>query len=634
MTNSEIRCQNDINTFELQDINTRIPFTSTYELLQDAKNRHGDKCALRFLLNANVEDSAFCYSYNDLFSHVTKTANALHALGVETSDAVSTLLPNLPQTHFTIWGAEATGIFNPLNPLLEIEHLAAIMNEANTKVLVTVAPFLDDDLWQKARQLKTLVPSLSHVLTVDLCTFIPENQADHIRSQRSTFLSDSVLDFDTTINQYNGESLDSGRVINAGDIASYFHTGGTTGTPKLAPHTHYNELASCLQITCALDPNDKTVALCGLPLFHVNGVFVTGLATWSLGAEVLLASPQGYRNPEVIKNFWALVEKYRVTYFSAVPTILSGLLSVPKGKHDISSLDFCLCGAAPLATELFRQFEKATGLVVLEGYGQTEGTCASSTNPKYGERRIGSVGLRLPYMQIRIVSVDDKGLLLRDCDNNEVGAIAIKGPNVFAGYKKPEQNDGQWVADGWFNTGDLGRLDDQGYLWLTGRSKDLIIRGGHNIDPQIIEEVLYQHPDIAEAAAIGKPDKRVGELPIAYVQLKAGAKVSNEQLLAFATEHISERAALPKEIIIIEQIPVTAVGKIFKPDLRCDISERVTQKALHDALGHDNFKVSAQVSKKYGQLVSIELANAPAYEDSVRLALGEFSFQYELKDIV
>lgn len=632
MNKINIATLNDIEAIEQHDIKTLATYSSTYALLASSAAQHQDKCALRFLLGGSADEDAFTYSYRDLFKAVTQTANALHALGVEASDTVSCLLPNLPQTHFTIWGSEACGIFNPLNPLLEIEHLAAIMNEAGTKVLVTLAPFPDTDLWGKAKQLQTLVPSLSHILTIDLCAFLPETMAQAVKCQREDYLSTSVLDFDTTIAQYNGEQLDSARDIKPEDIASYFHTGGTTGTPKLAPHTHYNEIVSCWQMTPGIGQNPNAVALCGLPLFHVNAVFVTGLAAWQSGAEVLLPSPQGYRNPAVISNFWALVEKYGVTYFSAVPTILSGLLTVPHDNYDLSSLEFCVCGAAPLATDLFKRFEETTGLVILEGYGQTEGTCASSMNPRHGERRVGSVGLRLPHMQLRTVIVDDDGRAIRNCEIDEVGVIAIKGGNVFAGYKKAEQNIGQWVDEGWFNTGDLGRLDADGYLWLTGRSKDLIIRGGHNIDPQLIEEVLYTHPAVAEAAAVGQPDKRVGEMPVAYVQLHPGSDCDASALQTFAQEGISERAAIPKQIIIIEQMPVTAVGKIFKPDLRCDIAERTASATLQDALGHTKFSVNASISKKHGQLVSITLENAEAHSDTVREALGDFAFKYELQN--
>lgn len=623
-----IASQADLEEIEKVPFEQRIEYSSTYDIFKQKAEQHGDRQALTFLLQGNAEEQAHHYSYQQLFEKITQTANALHQLGVNKNDTVSMLLPNLPQTHFSIWGCEAAGIFNPINPLLEVEHIAAILNEAQTKVLITLAPFPGTELWQKAEQISKLVPSLTSILTVDMANFLPKGLAQALTAEREPYLNDTVLDFDLAIAACNNKSLDSGRQIQHHDIASYFHTGGTTGTPKLAPHTHLNELATVWQMSTGLIIKDKSVSLTGLPLFHVNAVFVTGLATWSQGAEALIASPQGYRNPSVIKDFWRIVEKYQVSYFSCVPTILSGLLEVPIGDSDVSSLDFCLCGAAPLATELIRKFEANTGLVILEGYGQTEGTCASTASPFHGERPVGSVGLPLAYMKIRIVEVDDDGQWLRDCDTNESGAIAINGPTVFKGYKQAAQNQGQWVQDGWFNTGDLGRLDENGYLWLTGRSKDLIIRGGHNIDPQMIEEVFYTHPAVAEAVAIGKPDKRVGEVPVVYVQKKSD--LTEAELIAFAQENLAERAAVPKEIHFIDAMPVTAVGKIFKPDLRNDIVSKVVNAHLSEALAQHNARYQVAFSKKHGQMVSFYCQQPESLQALVTEALGEYTFATEV----
>jgi len=629
--NIQLRSLKDTAEIEKTPIEDRGLPESTYAAIQDSAEKLGDKNALTFLLQGQADEEPIRYSYHQLFEKVTKTANALHSLGVNKDDAVSMLLPNLPQTHFAIWGSEAAGIFNPINPLLDVEHIIALMREIGSKVLITLAPFPGTDLWDKAQEIIAGLPELESVLAVDLANFLPEELREAFVGERPDYLTALVKDFDATIAEQPGDKLISGRVFQQDDIASYFHTGGTTGTPKLAPHTHFNELVCGWQMAALGNMAGESVALCGLPLFHVNGVFVTGLATFMAGGEILLPSPQGYRNTAVLKNFWALVEKYKVTYFSAVPTILSGLLTVPTEGHDLSSLDFCLCGAAPLATELFTQFETATGLKVIEGYGQTEGTCVSTGNPMFGECKVGSVGIRVPYMKVRVVEVDLDGRATRDCDVNESGEIAISGPNVFSGYKNAEQNKGQWVDDGWFNTGDLGRLDEEGYLWLTGRSKDLIIRGGHNIDPQSIEEPLYKHPAVAEAAAIGKPDARVGELPIVYVQAKSGSEVTAEELLMFCKENIPERAAIPKEVILIDEMPVTAVGKIFKPTLRNDITQRLVNNLLGQLADASAFSVEVETSKKYGQIVKV--SSNQLIDEQLTETLGGYSFKYELAHV-
>lgn len=621
----------DLAELEKTPLEARNLPTSTYEVLEQSAERYGNKTALRFLLQGTVEEQPLCFSFQQLFAKVTQAANAFHALGVTPKDSVSMLLPNLPQTHFTIWGAEAAGIFNPINPLLEVGHIAAILNEARAKVLVTLAPFPGTDLWEKTQAVMALVPSLKAVLTVDLAKFLPDEQAESIIAKRTDYLSDTVLDFDDYLERFSGISLDSSRDIQPDDIASYFHTGGTTGTPKLAPHSHRNEVVMAWQMTAGIGISPDYTALCGLPLFHVNAVFVTGLAPWIVGAEVVLATPQGCRTPALMENFWPLVEKYRLSYFSAVPTILSALQESSNKGHDLSSLQFCICGAAPLTTELMRSFEQKTGLVVIEGYGQTEGTCATTANPRYGQRRVGSVGCRLPYTQVRTVIVDDEGRAIRDCEPNEADVIAIKGPTVFNGYKQAAQNRGQWVDEGWFNTGDLGRLDDDGYLWLTGRSKDLIIRGGHNIDPQTIEEALHKHEAVQVAAAVGKPDIRVGELPVAFVQLREGASTTTEELLAFAAANIQERAAVPKEILVTEQMPLTAVGKIYKPTLRHELIKRLVTEALGSALDAKiAFSVELKTSREHGEIASIRTAEPGAVCRAAKLALSQFAFQFEV----
>ncbi|MFN9586615.1 MAG: acyl-CoA synthetase [Pseudomonadaceae bacterium] len=601
-----IRTLQDIEQIESTPLSDRDLPSSTFELIRRTAQTSPEAAALSFILQGTGEETPLRLNYAELLGKITQTANAFHRLGLRPGKAVSFLLPNLPQTHYTIWGGEAAGIVNAINPLLDPEHIAELIHASNSELLVTLAPFPGTELWDKVDALRDQLPELKAILCVDMANLLPEPQRSALKAQRG-LLPEGVLDFDETIAACPADHLESGRVITADDIASYFHTGGTTGTPKLAPHSHGNEVAMAYSMNLVTRFGVGDVTLCGLPLFHVNGVIVTGLTAFIGGAEVLLATPQGYRNTTLISNFWKVIARHKVSFFSGVPTIYAGLLQIPSEGHDLSSLKYALCSAAPMPVELIRQFEAKTGLTLLEGYGLTEGTCGSCANPPAGERRPGSIGLPMPYCEVRIKVLDEQGRYLRDAAQDEIGNLCIRGATVFKGYLQASKNAGIWVDGDWFNTGDLGRVDADGYIWLTGRSKDLIIRGGHNIDPQMIEEALHKHPAVAMAAAVGKPDEKAGELPVVYVQLKPGAQTSETELLEHAAAHIPERAAVPKDAWIIDAIPLTAVGKTFKPALRFDAIARVYQAAVDEL--HPDVRVEVLVDDKAGQLAHIHLPN-------------------------
>lgn len=623
----DLRCARDLDVLEKTPLDALGLPASTYELIQQLAGEYGERTALRYLPTGAVDEDAVSFTYREVFAAITQTANAFHALGVRERDVVSMLLPNLPHTHFTLWGGEAAGIVSPINTLLEAEHIAAIVNEVEAKILVTVSPASDPVLWEKAEKVIARAPSIEHVLTVDMVRL--HSYGDE--RDEGSGLNAKTFDFDDFISLQNAGKLDSGRVFAPSDIASYFHTGGTTGAPKLAPHTHENEVVCTVQTAMALNGgHDEPAAtgLCGLPLFHIYAVFINGLSLLLTGGEIVLASPSGFRTPAVLENFWPLVEKYKVNMIGCVPTILSELLKYPSDAYDLSSLRYAVSGSAPLATELARTFEETTGLVLVEGFGQTECPCAVTLNPRRGERRIGSVGLRTPYCKVRVVELDHQGKLIRDCEPDEAGVVVVSGPNVFSGYKNPKHNKNIWVEPGWLNTGDLGRFDRDGYLWLIGRSKDLIIRGGHNIDPKLIEEAFYKHDAVAEAAAVGKPDRRLGELPVLFVQLKPGAGVSAEELRAFGAAAINERAAHPKEIFLIDAMPVTAVGKIFKPSLRSEAVRRLVHDEL-SAIKDTPFHVESFIHKTYGQ--SVMITAPPDRHEEIEAALRGYTFSIELR---
>jgi fatty-acyl-CoA synthase len=270
---------------------------------------------------------------------------------------------------------------------------------------------------------------------------------------------------------------------------------------------------------------------------------------------------------------------------------------------------------------------------ILEGYGLTEGTCASSFNPYHGRQKVGSIGLRLPYMQMKSFIVDGDGKFVREAAVDEIGSVCINGPNVFNGYLDDAHNQGIWPKEGWLNTGDLGRRDADGYFWLTGRTKELIIRGGHNIDPAAIEDPLYRLPGVQVAAAVGRPDPHAGEVPIAYVQLQEDADLSEAQIFEYLKVEIGERAAIPKEVYIVDQIPLTPVGKIFKPSLRWQAIQQVYQTEL-EVLADltESIQVSVREDKIHGALAGIKIKPAPeASHDELRQKVDDILARYTVK---
>lgn len=638
-----LRTLSDIEAFESRPLaHAGLP-RSTYEMLARSESRYPDLPALSFFSSMQTFRAPATWSYRALMREIRRFANALYAGGYGADDVVAYVLPNLPETHFVLWGAQANGIVLAVNPLLSGNAIGQLLQTARTKVVVTLAPGSGGGLSEKVRSALQQVDTVELLVEVDLARHAhgaKEEAAtgDHAASGSTASLCNAagnpvtVTRFGRFVAAQQGDRLVSERVFEADSVSSYFCTGGTTGLPKIAVREHLNEVFDAYAMTCMMADGlrpGKTL-FCGLPLFHANGQLVTGLAPWSVGAHVVLGTPEGYRGPGVLEGFWKIVEHYRINFFSGVPTVYSALLQQPRQGFDLHSLELGMCGAAPMPVELFRRFEDHTGIRILEGYGLTEGACASSLNPLAGVSRIGSIGLRLPYQQMRVLRLDGQGNYLCECETDEIGVIAISGPNVFRGYLQDEHNRGVWLAleDGrrWFNTGDMGRQDSEGYFWLTGRKKELIIRGGHNIDPQLIEEPLHRHPAVEMAAAVGRPDAHAGELPVAYVKLRAGAVVTVQQLMDHLACEIAEPAALPKRLKLVDALPLTAIGKIFKPALVMREIEDVVHTA---AQVHEVELLHAMVNQdaRHGYLVEVSMPiRSPAFEQH----LASFGFRSEI----
>lgn len=612
---------------------------STYAMIGAAAAAHARSPALSFFLRPQDHQRLQTWDYETLYARITAAANFFHGLGVGKDDVIAFVLPNLPETHLTIWGGQAAGIVFAINPMLEPAAITELLRAGGAKLLVTLAPCPGTDLWAKLQPVLGDVPGLQHLVLVDMAAYLPGAAAGAATGNAPDLGVDTrriaVHDFAAGLRGQPTDRLLSGRRISPDDLSSFFCTGGTTGMPKIAMRTHANEVANAWSVGQVLGSGigEGKTLFCGLPMFHVNAVLVTGLLPFSRGAHVLLGTPQGWRAEGIFTRFWEMVEHHRINFFSGVPTVYGALLQQPTAGRDLGSLQYGLCGAAPMPLELMRGFQEKTGLKILEGYGLTEGTCVSTVNPPRGESRLGSIGLRLPLQAMKSVVLDEAGAYQRDCETDEVGVLLISGPNVFAGYRGAEHNQGLWVDTGdgrrWLNTGDLGRQDAEGYFYLTGRKKELIIRGGHNIDPASIEQPLHEHPAVQIAAAVGRPDAHAGEVPVAYVQLKPGSEATESELMSFVTARIGERAALPKEIRILPAMPLTGVGKIFKPALKL----RETEAALSDALRRAGVAVEnieAAVDPTHGTVVDLALAE-DADRQAAKAVLGQFPLRWRLR---
>jgi len=602
----------------------RMPARTPYQALAATAAAHPARPAISFQIKSGPKDKAETLTWADMQARVSRAANLFRSLGVGPGDTVAYMLPNCNEAVIAMLAGCTAGVVNPINPLLEPEQIAALLRETGAKVLVTLASTPKTDVAQKAHLAARSVPGLETVLEVDLKRYLSPPVSwliPLLRPKLDRAPNVTTMDFDDAMagqpDRLSFAEPDEDR------IAALFHTGGTTGMPKIAQHRQsgmvYNGIAPALALIAP-----TSVLLCPLPMFHVMAAYPMLMSCVVSGAHMVMPTPQGYRGAGVMDNFWALIERWGVTFMVTVPTAAAALMQRPVNA-DLSTLQYAFCGSAPLPVELFKRFEKATDVKILEGYGMTEATCIVSVNPPHGEKKIGSVGIPFPYTDVRIY--DHTASAPRQCAVDEIGEICVKNPGVIPGYTEEARNKDLFV-EGYLRTGDLGRIDPDGYIWITGRAKDLIIRGGHNIDPAVIEEALAGHEDVAFVGAIGQPDAHAGEVPAAYVELREGASATAEDLMAYARQTVSERAAVPRHVEVLDELPKTAVGKVFKPDLRKRAIARVYKAALAEAGIEADIQVNED--KKRGLVATVVPKTPGKTKDDIDAVLGAFARPWEM----
>ncbi len=600
---------------------------TVFQALSRTRDVHPDRKAISFQLFSAPDAPARSLNWTELHERVTETTNLFRSLGIGERDVVAYMLPNCLETPVVLLAGATAGIVNPINPLLEPEQIAGILRETGAKVLVTLQSFPKSDIAQKAALAVAMAPGVETVLEVDLnryLTGIKRLLVPMMRPKMPTRHHAKVMDFEAAASAHRHDRLTFDEPPKD-RVAAYFHTGGTTGTPKVAQH----KLSGMIYngwLGGTLLFNERDVLMCPLPLFHVFAAYPVLMSCLMSGAHLVMPTPAGYRGEGVFDNFWKLIERWQATFLITVPTAIAALMQRPVNA-DVSSLKIAISGSAPLPIELYNRFKASTGVEIAEGYGLTEATCLVACNPIDGVKKVGSVGIPLPYTHVRILRRRDGGF--EECATDEVGEICIANPGVFEGstYTETDKNHDLFVEDRFLRTGDLGRFDADGYIWITGRAKDLIIRGGHNIDPAEIEDALLSHPKVAFVGAIGQPDSFAGELPCAYVELVAGAELSVDELMEHARTHIHERAAVPKYIEIVPELPKTAIGKIFKPELRKLALARVYGTALAEA--GLAVEVAEVVDDKKRGLTARLRRTAEVEDQAVIDCLGRFTRPWE-----
>ncbi|AXI48203.1 acyl-CoA synthetase [Sulfitobacter sp. SK012] len=592
-SDDSIRNHDDIIRFEAEmTLEQRLPERSILDVFEGSAARFPNATAITMLMTGAPDEQPRRVDYSQLLGMIRGAANMFFELGGP-APGVAYMLPSLVETYVTLWGAETAGYAVPINFLLQPDSIAELLKASDTKILVALGPHPQLDIWEKALQLREQIPDLILVRV----------------SPPGAPAEDGAIDYGTALMDQAQDTLIFGEPRGGDDVAAYFHTGGTTGVPKLVTHTHRSQLVAGFggAAMCGYSPDDILTAT--LPLFHVAGTIVTGLSAFMAGVELVVMSPGGLRNQAIVEGFWRLVAQHKATLVGGVPTAMGAVLQVPVGDHDISNLRAGLTGAALLPPAVGSRFKQVTGRYLYEILGMTEASGLVSIDPFSGPGGVGSVGWALPYTQVDIMRLNADGSLRELCANDEIGVIAIKGDHISPGYRDPKHNDGVFDA-GRLNSGDLGYKDEQGRIYVAGRSKDLIIRSGHNIDPTMIENAMSTHPAVALAAAVGMPDAYAGELPVCFVQLLPGADVSEEDLRQHAQNTVDERPAWPKRILVVDTIPLTTVGKIYKPSLRCEAARLRVVDLVQNELGLSPAGVEVLDGGTRGMRVTVTLCEA------------------------
>jgi len=525
------------------------PQVPLHHLLEESARRYPDQAATIFY--------GATLTYGELEELANKFARALLELGLEKGERIAIILPNCPQFLIGYYGALKAGMVvvatNPLYVERELRHQLKDCGAKAALALSKVYPLL------KKVQPQT---DVKHVIVTNIKEGFPPvlrllfTLAKEKREGHRVSLAEGDRWLQDLLKRQAG---DPPRMeVKPDDVAIFQYTGGTTGTPKGAVATHFNLVANVHQIDAWFGNATKhkpQVFLGALPFFHVYGMVACMNFAVFLGGTIILI-PR-FQVDEALR----LIQRYQPAIFPGVPTMYVAINNHPQVKrYNLESIEACISGAAPLPLEVKQRFEELTGGKLFEGYGLSEAPTASCCNPIYGVNKSGSIGLPMPDVDVKIVDVESGE---QELPQGEVGELCIQAPNVMKGYwNRPEETE-QALRGGWLHTGDIARMDEEGYLYIVDRKKDMIIAGGFNIYPREVEEVLYQHPKVREAAVVGVPDPYRGETVKAFVVLKEGVKATADEILGFCRERLA-KYKVPTSVEFRKDLPKTLVGKVLR----------------------------------------------------------------------
>ena len=520
--------------------NLAYPEVPLHGILEKTAKEHPEKAAVAY---AERE-----ITYAELNSLSNRFAAALAGLGVEKGDSVAVFLPNIPQFIIAYYGILKAGAvlttISPLHKEREVQHQLSD-SEAETIVALDSLYPIVEKVWAKT--------NIRHVVITSLKEYAP-NSASLGRS--------NVASFQELLNKNKNATAPHVTIDPQIDLAALQYTGGTTGTAKGAMLTHANLVSNALAFAAWIKGTEEDTFLAALPLFHIYGMTTSMNVPISLAAKMVLFPK--FDPPTALET----IQRHRVTVFCGVPTMYSVLLANPNlSKFDLTSIRVCISGASPLPPQVQKRFMEVTGGFLAEGYGLTEASPVTHCNPVDRTTKtvkVGSIGLPLPDTDARIVDAETAE---KPLEAGETGELAVKGPQVMRGYwRKPEET-ALVLRDGWLLTGDIARMDADGYFYITDRKKDLIKYKDYSVYPRELEDVLYEHPAVKLCAVVGKPSPVVGEVPKAFVVLKEGAEATEMELMEFVKEKVAPYKAV-REVEFRQQLPISAAGKVLRRALQ------------------------------------------------------------------